>query len=226
MARIFIAGATGYMGRHLIAALGGRGHEIHALVRPGSAGKLPAAAGLSIVEGHALDASTYVTRIPRGSTFVHLVGVAHPSPAKAKEFEAIDLVSIEQAVKAAMTAGVAHFVYVSVAHPAPIMQAYIAVKARGEAMLHASGIPATILRPWYVLGPGHWWPYALVPAYWVLERLPSTRDTARRLGLVTLPQMIAALVNATEHQPSAIRIIDVPEIGATTLKRRTTSTQA
>lgn len=71
---------------------------------------------------------------------------------------------------------------------------------------------ATFLRPWYVLGPGHRWPYALIPFYWLLERLPGTRETARRLGLVTLPQMIAALVDAIENPADGIRIVDVPAI--------------
>ena len=50
-----------------------------------------------------------------------------------------------------------------------MMKAYIAARTEGEALVRATGIPATILRPWYVLGPGHWWPYALLPFYklWV-----------------------------------------------------------
>lgn len=220
MQTIFIAGGTGYMGRRLIPKLLARGHEVQALVRRGSERKLTAAgSSLTLIEGDALDASTYLTRVPRASTFVHLVGVAHPSPAKAVQFHQIDLVGIREAVRAATAADVGHFVYVSVAQPAPIMRAYIAVKAEGEALLRTSGIPATILRPWYVLGPGHRWPYVLVPAYWILERLPSTRETARRLGLVRLPQMIAALVNAVQDPaPAGMRIVTVEEIRRATLE--------
>ncbi|MBI1876558.1 MAG: NAD(P)H-binding protein [Acidobacteria bacterium] len=223
MHTVFVTGGTGYMGGRLITALVGRGHDVHALVRRGSERKLPAAdRGLTLIEGNALDASTYLSRVPRGSTFVHLVGVAHPSPAKAAQFAQIDLVGIREAVRAATTAGVGHFVYVSVAQPAPIMQAYIAVKAKGEALVHASGIPATILRPWYVLGPGHRWPYVLIPIYWILEQVPSTRESARRLGLVTLAQMVAALVHAAEHPPAGVRIVTVSQIRGATLDSPTT----
>ena len=45
--------------------------------------------------------------------------------------------------------------------------------------------------PWYVLGPGHRWPYLLLPMYKLMELLPSTRAGATRLGLVTLEQMFA-----------------------------------
>ena len=93
-----------------------------------------------------------------------------------------------------------------------MMQAFIAVRREGEAMIRASGMDATFVRPWYVLGPGHYWPYFLLPFYWLAERLPATRESARRLGLVTISQMLKALVWAVENPPAAIRILDVPKI--------------
>jgi len=144
---------------------------------------------------------------------VHLVGTPHPNPSKAAEFEQIDLASIRAAVRAAESAGVAHIVYVSVAHPAPVMRAYIAVRKQGEALIAATGISATILRPWYVLGPGHYWPYLLVPLYALGRLLPATREQALRLGLVTRAQMVRALAAAVETPPAAgMRIVDVPTI--------------
>jgi uncharacterized protein YbjT (DUF2867 family) len=92
------------------------------------------------------------------------------------------------------------------------MGAYIAARQEGESVVRSAGLPATILRPWYVLGPGHRWPLALLPIYAVLRRLPSTRQGAERLGLVTLDQMVAALIRAVEHPPRGIRIVEVPEI--------------
>jgi len=55
--------------------------------------------------------------------------------------------------------------YVSVAHPAPVMNAYIEPRMEVEAAIRAAGLNATILRPWYVLGPRHRWPYVLLPFY-------------------------------------------------------------
>lgn len=81
------------------------------------------------------------------------------------------------------------------------MRAYQAVRAQGEVLLRESGIETVVLRPWYVLGPGHRWPVALIPLYAFWERLPSTRETAQRLALVTLPQMLGALVQAVELAP-------------------------
>lgn len=210
---VFITGGTGYIGGPLIGELVERGFEVHALARPESARRLPS--GARRVVGNALDAASFASAIPPGATFVHLVGTPHPNPSKAQEFERVDLASIEAAVGAARQAGVKHFVYVSVAHPAPVMHAYIAVRQQGEALVRSTGIPATILRPWYILGPGHWWPYVLVPAYAALRRLPWTRGAAERLGLVTRAQMIEALVRAIETpSPGAVTIVSVPQIRA------------
>lgn len=128
----------------------------------------------------------------------------------------VDLPSILASVTAARHAGAAHVVYVSVAQPAPIMQAYVAVRAEGEAALAASGLTATVLRPWYVLGPGHWWPLALVPLYAMARLFPATRTGAQRLGLVRLDQMVSALVRAVERPPApgTLALVDVPDIRA------------
>jgi uncharacterized protein YbjT (DUF2867 family) len=184
-----------------------RGFAVHALARPGAEAKLPTRA-VKVV-GSALDEATFTSSIPPGSTLVHLVGTPHPSPAKAAEFRRVDLVSIQASTRAASKAGVAHIVYVSVAHPAPIMHAYIAVRREGEALVAATGIPATILRPWYVLGPGHRWPYALVPIYAILRQVPATRAAALRLALVTHRAMVTALVHAVENPPAeGVRVLD------------------
>jgi uncharacterized protein YbjT (DUF2867 family) len=208
---VFVTGGTGYIGKPLIDALLEKRYSVSALVRPGSERKLPS--GARPVIGNALDEATFAGAVPPAATFVHLVGTPHPNPSKAAEFQRVDRVSIGAAVAAARTAGVRHFVYVSVAHPAPIMQAYIAVRQEGEAVVTASGIRATIVRPWYVLGPGHRWPLLLVPVYAVLRRIPATRETAERLGLVTREAMVAALVRAVETPPmGGVRILEVPDI--------------
>ena len=170
---IFLTGGTGYIGSRLIPLLARGGHQSKAIVRAGSERKLPA--GAIGVIGNALQTDSYTGQVRGADTFVHLIGVAHPSPAKAAEFRAIDLVSIQQAVEVARSAGVGHFIYVSVAHPAPLMKDYIAVRSEGEALIRSAGLNATILRPWYVLGPGHWWPIALKPIYWLMELNPGTR---------------------------------------------------
>ncbi|MCI0564951.1 MAG: NAD(P)H-binding protein [Nitrososphaera sp.] len=209
---IFVTGGTGYIGRRLIALLLARGHRVRALARPGSVGRLPA--GAVPIIGDALDAGSFTPALRTGDTVIHLVGTPHPNPSKATEFLRVDLASVRAAVAAARLAQVSHFVYVSVAQPAPVMRAYLAARAEGEKLISEVGLTSTILRPWYVLGPGHWWPLVLAPMYALAKLFPQTRAGARRLGLVTLQQMVNALVWAAENSPAqgTMRLIEVPEI--------------
>lgn len=207
---VFVTGATGYLGRALCDRLVSRGHRVTALCRPESARKVPA--GTTPAPGDALDAASFAGALASDMTLVHLVGVSRPAPWKEAQFRAVDLASVKASLEAAGRAGVRRMVYVSVAHPAPVMGAYIRVRCECEELIRSSGLTATILRPWYVLGPGHRWPAPLIPIYRLLEWLPSTREAAARLGLVTRAQMTAALAWAVEHPAAEIRILDVPGI--------------
>lgn len=201
MARVFVTGASGFMGRRLSEELLRRGHAVRALVRRGS--EQGAAAGSEVIVANPLDGASYAANVAGCDTFVHLVGVAHPSPAKAAQFRSIDLASAKAAIAAAKGAAADHFVYVSVAHPAPVMRAYIAARMEAEEAIRGSGLNATIVRPWYVIGPGRQWPLLLGP---VFRLLPE------RLGLVRVEEMIATLAAAVERPAKGIRIVEVPEI--------------
>ncbi len=211
--RVFITGGTGYVGSHLIPALLERGHHVRALVRTESKGIMPPA-GCELVSGNALDGNTYRHLVRPANTFMHLVGVPHPAPSKAGQFRALDLVAAREAITVAAELGLEHFIYMSVAHPAPVMKAYVAVRIECEALIRERGLHATILRPWYVLGPGHQWPCIFLPMYKLMELLPFTREGAQRLGLVTLEEMVFALVHAVESAHAGLREMDVPQIRA------------
>jgi uncharacterized protein YbjT (DUF2867 family) len=207
---VFVTGSTGFMGRALSALLAERGHRVRALVRRGSEKKAPA--GCEIVLGVPTEASTFAPAVAGADTFVQLVGVAHPNPSKAAEFREVDLVAAKAGLSAAVSAGVKHFVYVSVAQPGPVMKSYIAVRAEAEEAIRQSGLNATFIRPWYVLGPGRRWPLLLLPMYWILGVIPAASESAKRLGLVTREQMISALAWSVENPAAGVRVLDVPAI--------------
>ena len=209
---VLVTGVTGYMGSRLAPRLVARGHRVRGLTRPGSMSRVPA--GVEPIIGDPLRRPSWQEHVGRGWTFVHLIGVAHPSPAKAAQFRSVDLASAREAFAVAEESGAEHVVYVSVAQPAPAMKAYVAARAEGEALLRATGVASTVLRPWYVLGPGHWWPLALLPGYWLAELVPRTRAAARRLKPVWLEAMLGALVDAVETPPApgTTRVVEAPEI--------------
>ena len=100
---VLVTGATGYIGQRLIPALLGRGHAVRALARTGSRDRVPA--GAAVVVGDALDPASVTAAARVGDTLVHLVGTPHPSPAKATEFQRVDLPSVAASVAAARDRG-------------------------------------------------------------------------------------------------------------------------
>jgi len=217
--RVIVTGGTGYLGRPLIRRLTQRGHRVRALVRAGSEGKVPA--GAEAVAVDLFSEAGYQSALDRGDTVVHLLGTPRPAPWKSRQFRSVDLPAATAAIAGAAAGGAGHFVYVSVAHPAPVMKSYIAVRLSCEDALRASGLAATVLRPWYVLGPGHWWPSVLIPAYRLMEAVPATRDQALRLGLVSHDEMLDALEWSVENpNKNGSRVLDVAGIRGIAAERQ------
>jgi uncharacterized protein YbjT (DUF2867 family) len=208
MQTVFITGATGYIGKRITKQLLQRGHKVIALVRKGSEPKVPA--GAEMVIANPFDATTFQSSIPKGSMFIQLLGVPHPSPKKAKQFREIDLQSVKASADGAAASGASHFIYISVTtSPSKIMAAYQAVRSEGEEYCRSKNLSCTFIRPWYVLGPGHYWPILLLPFYGLAEIVPSWRKQARSKALVTIHQVIQTLLNAVEAEPAPLRIIEI-----------------
>ena len=200
---VFITGGTGYIGKRLINILISEGFEVTALVRPQSVLKLPA--GCTPVIADPFEASSYVNSVPQGCIFIHLLGVSHPGPKKKAQFFSIDLASLKESVEAAKQANARHFVYMSVAQfPTKVMGDYQEARRQGEQAVIASGIPSTFIRPWYVVGPGHYWPLLFNPVFKLLEVIPKTSAQAKSLALVSLKQMLRTLKNVT------LNLSDIP----------------
>jgi len=206
---VFITGGTGYIGSRLIRKLVKKNYKVNALARNDSAKVLPKE--VNVVSGNALDASTFADKIIPSKTFIHMIGVAHPSPRKRQQFIDIDLKSVQESVRAARDKGIEHFIYISVA-PSDIMKDYSDVRMEGEKVIYEKFSKATFIRPFYVLGPGHYWPLLLTPFFKILSLSKSGKRKADKLGLVWIGQMVNTLLWAVESPADAIRILEVKDI--------------
>jgi uncharacterized protein YbjT (DUF2867 family) len=151
--KVFLTGATGFVGKHLLERLLVEGHAVRALVRePQTAvsaehGKAELVAG-DVVEGTGLDEGM------RGcDAVIHLVGIIMEKGTNT--FERVHHLGTRNVVEAAKRTGIKRFVQMSAlgAH-ADGAAAYQTTKWKGEQEVRQSGIPFCILRPSLIFGPG------------------------------------------------------------------------
>lgn len=199
----FVAGATGYVGSHVVAALPGRGVAPVAHVRPDSRG-LDAWRARFAAAGAAVDttpwdedAMTATLRRVRPAVVLALLGTTRvrgrAASARGVEetYETVDYgltALLLRATRAAADAtGVRpRFVYLSSAGVGPRARgAYLAVRWRMEEALRASGVPFTIVRPAVITGADR----------------PETRRAERAAAVA----VDAALAVASPLLPRAVR---------------------
>ncbi len=161
---IAVTGATGFIGRHLVARLASRGSAVRAIVRPGSRRTPPAEATdtrwVTLTDDRLMQAFEGVDAI------VHLAGCVRARTVD--EFTRSNVDGTRAVVHAARAAGVrlVHVSSLAAAGPAPPtsprqesdpvapITAYGVSKLAGERLVTGStGLRWTILRPGVVYGP-------------------------------------------------------------------------
>lgn len=166
--RVFLTGATGFFGSHLVNALLGAGHEVTALVREPAG--LPSRPGLTALRGDLTAPEPWSTALAGHDALVHAALLWGDWPS---ELRLGDVAATAQIAQAAVDAGVGRLVYASstaVHRPyAPRMDEraalapvdlYAATKLAGEhfvgAIAHAAGATAHALRSAPMVGPRAW----------------------------------------------------------------------
>lgn len=150
MRKVLVAGATGALGRHVAAALAGRGWTVRALARDGERAKK--VAGVAEVHvGDALDRSSLAGAFDGVEVAFSCVGASiDPSPFKGwSSYLSVDVPANVNLIDAAKAAGVARFAYVSL-HCDEAMRKtlrYVDAHERVVDHLRASGLDGRVLRP-------------------------------------------------------------------------------
>lgn len=165
--RVFVTGASGFVGAHVVRALCAEGAAVSALVRdPRRAAHLSALPGVALLPGDLTAPPTWRPSLAGHDACVHLALLWGDA---ADDLALADLRASAALFEAAAEAGVARFVYTSSAavhRPwAPSMRAsdplrcadyYGATKASGEAFLsavcHQHPMRGNVLRPGAVVG--------------------------------------------------------------------------
>jgi NADH dehydrogenase len=153
--RIFVTGATGFVGRAVVPALRARGYAVRCLVRRGSELDLRGMEAIERVEGDVLSPDTLERGMAGCDTVVHLVGIIRENQATLTTFERVHAQGTIDVLEAAAATGVRRYLHMSALGTRPGARArYHQSKWAAEEAVRASPIPWTIFRPSIIYGRG------------------------------------------------------------------------
>ena len=174
MGRIFVTGASGFIGGALATRLIERGEDLVALARSDeSAGRL-AARGLEVARGDVLDEDSLAAGMAGCELVYHVAGINSHCPPDPRLLLRVNALGPELVVRAAARAGVRRVVYTSSAaavgepagtvghertiHRRSYLSLYDRSKHEGEqaafATAHRTGVELVAVNPSSVQGPG------------------------------------------------------------------------
>jgi nucleoside-diphosphate-sugar epimerase len=216
--RVLVTGASGFIGGALCAELVGRGHDVVALVRrEGSEPPATRAVAGDLADGVRLAA---IAAAERPDCVVHLAAeiASQRSERKVREVNVGGTERLLQACVAAsegepesgprvvfsstVVTGEAHGALLSEDEPLPVQTPYGRSKQEGERLVLGSGLPAVVVRPSHVYGPGGWYAHELIPRLRQPGRFAVIGRGENLWDVVHVDDVVSALILAVEGAPA------------------------
>jgi NADH dehydrogenase len=152
MKKVFLTGATGFVGSEILKKLVEKGYIVKVLVRDEKRLKVRSE-NIEIALGDILDAESVLKGISGCDVAINLVGIIREFPERNVTFENMHFVATKNVVDAAKKAGVSRFIQMSAngtRHDA--VSNYHKTKYKAEEYLKSSNLVYTIFRPSLIYG--------------------------------------------------------------------------
>lgn len=167
-----VTGATGFVGPYLVAALCARGYIVRVLALPRESTAALEQANVSICRGDVCRPETLIEPMQGADTVFHLAGI-HGLWRPMRDYYAVNVDGTENVCRAALAAGIHRLIHVSTwavygtgrgytldesmpLRPSP--DCYTVTKAEADKLVQrliaSEGLPAVIVRPGIMFGPG------------------------------------------------------------------------
>jgi uncharacterized protein YbjT (DUF2867 family) len=220
MRRIFITGATGFVGRALILALRAEGYAVRCLVRRGSERDLRGLEAIERVEGNVLARETLQHGMAGCDTVIHLVGIIREQRATLSTFERVHTQGTVNVLDAAVATGVRRYLHMSALGSRPGARArYHRTKWAGEEGVRSTPIPWTIFRPSIIYGRGDEFVNLLAGLIHRYPIVPVLGSGLQRLQPVPLEHVATAFARAVSLESTVKQTYDAVGSEAVTMLR-------
>jgi dihydroflavonol-4-reductase len=221
-----VTGATGFIGRWLVAALLREGWRVRALVEPREHGRLSAGDRLELVTGDITDPASLRGTASGADVVFHLAALVAPWIPRPREFARVNVTGTDHVIEEALRAGARRFLFTSSlssigvrpgevlredSPPGKVFGDYEASKAEAEARVLAAyrdrGLPAVVLIPSIVIGPGDVRNTGAFLLAFARGELPGTFAEGSVLPVVGVDDVVRAHVLAVERGSIGSRYI-------------------
>lgn len=148
--KIFISGATGFVGGHLTQELLRRGHELRLLTHR----RRRSTTGVEQIEGDVTRPETLEDAVKGCDAVINLVGIVREFPFKDVTFKKLHIQATANMLAAAQKAGVRRYLQMSaLGTRSGAVSNYHQSKWQAEQLVRSTGLDWTIFRPSLIFGP-------------------------------------------------------------------------
>ena len=206
---ILVTGASGFIGRHLVAGLRSLERPTRCLVRSEARARKLEGLGCSLARGDMTDPASLRAACAGADTVIHLVAIIR---GKQSDYRQVMAAGTRALIEAASEAGVRRFILVSalgLAEETSELTPYYQAKWEEERTLKASGLEHVILRPSFVFGRCG----GVLPTFIRLVRYspltPVLGPGTQRIQPVAVQDVASHLIGAIELEDAADRTFDL-----------------
>jgi dihydroflavonol-4-reductase len=225
VARVFVTGASGFIGGALTTRLVERGDQVVGLARSDTAAEKVAARGAEVARGDLLDEESLVAGMAGCDAAYHVAGVNSHCPADPEMLLRVNVGGAESAVRAAARAGIGRMVYTSSAaslgeragtvgtedsaHRGSYLSVYDRSKHEGEQAVFAAaaerGVELVAVNPSSVQGPPRTGGNGAIIIAYLNGKLPAFVDT--QVSVVDIQDCVEGHLLAAERGEGGRRYV-------------------
>ena len=195
-----VTGGTGFIGRHFLRLAAERGYRLRALTRRPQ----PAMAGVEWIAGALDDPASLRRLMDDADAVIHIAGVI--SAPDREGFNAGNAVGTLAVIEAARATGIRRLIHISsLAAREPDLSDYGWSKARSEAIVAASGLDWTAIRPPAVYGEGD---RETLELFRMANKRVMLLPPGGRLSLIEVGDLSRLLLAALDDPESIARVYE------------------